>query len=152
MTWLLAIAGFLLALFQPGGSVDHYFQGVAHGAAIVAATWLGIDLWMAFDEFLSRWKSMGGGWAVVLLALPPPQAAMSAVASDGLDDDSGKLRITLIGSETDCDRVRQAIATSDLNERVHVKSYRPNDPMIACGFITTGTPSGSAKLVLLCPA
>jgi hypothetical protein len=31
------------------------------------------DLRMARDEFISRWKGMGGGWAGVLLAPPHAQ-------------------------------------------------------------------------------
>lgn len=29
-------------------------------------------VWMSVDDFASRWRDMGGGWAVVLLAPPPP--------------------------------------------------------------------------------
>lgn len=29
-------------------------------------------VWMSRDEFLSRWRGTGGGWAVVLLHVPPP--------------------------------------------------------------------------------
>lgn len=29
-------------------------------------------VWMSRDEFLSRWRGNGGGWAVVLLSPPPP--------------------------------------------------------------------------------
>lgn len=29
-------------------------------------------VWMSRDEFLSRWRGSGGGWAIVLLSPPPP--------------------------------------------------------------------------------
>lgn len=29
-------------------------------------------LWMSREEFLQRWRAMGGGWALVLLGSPPP--------------------------------------------------------------------------------
>lgn len=35
MEWLLAIAGFVLNLFLPVGTADRYWQGMAHGAAII---------------------------------------------------------------------------------------------------------------------
>jgi len=38
MEWLLPIIGWVLNLFLPAGSVDRYWQGIAHGAAIVVCT------------------------------------------------------------------------------------------------------------------
>jgi len=44
MEWLLPIIGWVLNLFLPGGSADRYWQGIAHGAAIVGFVWLGLHL------------------------------------------------------------------------------------------------------------
>lgn len=46
----------------------------AENAAILDNNFIGKYLWMSRDEFLTRWKGKGGGWAVVLLAPPAPQS------------------------------------------------------------------------------
>jgi hypothetical protein len=64
------------------GRDDFYNGRIAHmvslahldgaRAAIIDNNRPGVWLWMTRTEFLSRWRDMQGGWAVVLLADPPP--------------------------------------------------------------------------------
>lgn len=70
------------------------------------------------------------------------EAAMTAVAQDGLEDDSSKFSLTMIGNQADCDKLRAAIEASDVASLVHLKCYRPDDPMVKkSGFVTHGTPT-----------
>lgn len=73
---------------MPGITYDgrdpHYRGTIAHmvnlvyldktQAAILDNNFVGEKelVWMSRDEFLSRWRGNGGGWAVVLFAPPPP--------------------------------------------------------------------------------
>jgi hypothetical protein len=41
-------------------------------ACILDNNFIGEYYWMSAQEFLQRWKSTGGGWAIVLLSNPPP--------------------------------------------------------------------------------
>src|SRR6185437_9808487 len=56
------------------GSVAHMVT-LAHidqqRAAIIDNNRPGEWLWMSRADFLSRWRGMGGGWAVVFLGPPP---------------------------------------------------------------------------------
>lgn len=64
------------------GRDDFYNGRIAHmvnlahldasRAAIIDNNRPGVWVWMTRAEFLSRWRDMQGGWAVVLLADPPP--------------------------------------------------------------------------------
>lgn len=58
-----------------GGRIAHMVN-LAHldqtRAAIIDNNRPGVWLWMTRAEFLHRWRDMQGGWAVVLLADPPP--------------------------------------------------------------------------------
>lgn len=40
-------------------------------------------VWMSRDEFVTRWKDMQGGWAVVFLAPPPPPHTEAKVGAKG---------------------------------------------------------------------
>ncbi len=66
-----------------GGRIAHMVN-LAHldatRAAIIDNNRPGVWLWMTRSEFLSRWRDMQGGWAVVLLADPPPPLPESARA------------------------------------------------------------------------
>lgn len=67
------------------GRDDFYRGSIAHmvnlvhldgvDACVVDNNRPGVFVWMSRDEFLSRWRSMNGGWAFVLLAPPPPPYA-----------------------------------------------------------------------------
>jgi hypothetical protein len=64
------------------GRDDFYRGRIAHmvnlahldgeRAAIIDNNRPGVWLWMTRAELLQRWRDMDGGWAVVLLAAPPP--------------------------------------------------------------------------------
>lgn len=66
------------------GRDDFYRNQIAHmvnlahldakRAAIIDNNRPGVWVWMSRAEFLSRWRGNSGGWAVVLLADPPPPA------------------------------------------------------------------------------
>lgn len=62
-----------------------------------------------------------------------------------LSDDSARLRVTVIGSPADCDKVQRDIDThaafKDLRSRIHVKCYAPDNPMVDVGFVKDGTPT-----------
>jgi len=67
------------------GRDDFYKGRIAHmvnlahlddrTAAIIDNNRPGVWVWMSRDEFMARWRDMRGGWAVVLLASPPPPHA-----------------------------------------------------------------------------
>lgn len=69
------------------GRDDFYRGRIAHmvdlahldatEAAILDNNRPGVWVWMTRQEFLSRWRDMQGGWAVVLLGPPPPPPATS---------------------------------------------------------------------------
>lgn len=50
------------------------FDTASGWAAVSDNNFTGEDefVWMSCDEFLKRWKGMGGGWCYALLAAPPP--------------------------------------------------------------------------------
>lgn len=64
------------------GRDDYYSGRIAHmvnlahldsqRAAIIDNNRPGVWLWMTRAEFLTRWRDMQGGWAVVFMAAPPP--------------------------------------------------------------------------------
>lgn len=55
--------------------IDHMVNLVyldANYACILDNNYIDAYLWMSRDEFLTRWKARGGGWAYVFIASPPP--------------------------------------------------------------------------------
>lgn len=60
----------------------------------------GVFLWMTPPELLSRWRGSDGGWAVVLLASPPPpHLARGHHPAAGLPDRPGEWVPTIDGRE-----------------------------------------------------
>jgi hypothetical protein len=62
-----------------GGSIAHMVSLVAYDeahdlACILDNNFVGENelVWLSCNEFLKRWKGGGQGWAIVLLAAPPP--------------------------------------------------------------------------------
>jgi len=61
--------------YGPNKGIDHMVNLVFLDdklACILDNNYVEKYLWMSRDEFLSRWKARGGGWAWTLLASPPP--------------------------------------------------------------------------------
>jgi hypothetical protein len=57
------------------GPIDHMVNLVyldSAAACILDNNYVGAYLWMSRDEFLTRWRDRGGGWAIAFMASPPP--------------------------------------------------------------------------------
>ncbi len=99
-----------------------------------------------FGLDLSRLNEAPGHEFIVNGRRASRHEAFAAVADNHLTDDSGKLRLTLIGPAAECARVRQDLAghpaLAAQRDALLVQDYRPDDPIIAgLGFVTTGTPT-----------
>lgn len=73
-----------------------------------------------------------------------PKAQAYAALVEGLEDDSHRLSLTVIGSKADCDRVLQDLQQPQFHEfasRCVVQDYRPDDWPMRVGFQTSGNPT-----------
>lgn len=70
--------------------------------------------------------------------------AVQALRAGSLVDDSQLLRLTLIGSESDCAAVLKDLASypalAAWKAKVLIQSYRPDDRMLSVGFVRAGSP------------
>lgn len=81
------------------GRDPHYSGSIAHMVWLVhydrKTGWAAISdnnfpseiMWMSCDEFLTRWKGNGGGWAFFLLRSPPPPVPHNRKVNAELLDD-----------------------------------------------------------------
>lgn len=68
------------------------------------------------------------------------EALLESGASE-VPNDSGKIRLTLIGTDEECKTAFSALAKANLTDNMVVQSYRPDDWAVRPGFVTAGHPS-----------
>lgn len=77
-----------------------------------------------------RFRGRSGGCWIDGRRVTPDEARRALLAADGIDDDSGLLRVTVIGSETACRPVRDDFARhpalAPWRGRLVVQEYRPD--------------------------
>lgn len=83
-------------------------------------------------------SKLGGGERYLLGGREVSRAR--AIQAVTLDDDSAKLRLTVIGSESDCKRALDGLP-ADLRAAWSVTDYRPDHWHVEPGFVKTGTPT-----------